>query len=176
MIENQDQRTKRKIYDGIISCLEESHSLSFSLDQVAKAAGLSKGGLLYHFRTKESLLEGLVAYCCQQFDTQLQSLLDAGLSYGEAYVQLSLQPDTIRWFRLIISVCAAARTLLKQLRESYQQWDHRLMENLGSKEAALSVRLIIDGYLLSEAGELSPPSMESVKDILSRFLSPAAEA
>jgi len=39
-----------------------------SLDAVAQRAGVSKGGLLYHFPTKAKLLEALVEYHLHAFD------------------------------------------------------------------------------------------------------------
>lgn len=44
-----------------------------SLEAVAAEAGVSKGGLLYHFPTKEKLLEALVASHLDSYDAALQA-------------------------------------------------------------------------------------------------------
>jgi len=41
---------------------------NLTLDAVAQAAGLSKGGLLYHFPSKDALLMGMLDRHCEQMD------------------------------------------------------------------------------------------------------------
>jgi len=52
-------RTRREVLDAAARALV-AHGPSVSLDAVAKEAGVSKGGLLHHFRTKQALLAGLI--------------------------------------------------------------------------------------------------------------------
>ena len=53
-----------KRYDTIIDAAEvvvaEVGAAHMTLDAVAGKAGISKGGLLYHFPTKEALLEAMI--------------------------------------------------------------------------------------------------------------------
>ncbi len=49
---------------------------AFSLDAVAREAGVSKGGLLHHFRSRDSLLAALAAEWTEQFDAAVQRRLD----------------------------------------------------------------------------------------------------
>jgi AcrR family transcriptional regulator len=49
---------------------------AFSLDAVARAAGVSKGGLLHHFRSRDALLVALVAAWVERFDEAVQRQLD----------------------------------------------------------------------------------------------------
>ena len=50
------------VHDRILDAAEElictRGIAGFTLDGVAQAAGVSKGGLLYHFRSKDSLISG----------------------------------------------------------------------------------------------------------------------
>jgi AcrR family transcriptional regulator len=48
---------------------------ALTLDAVAKEAGVSKGGLLYHFANKEALLTGMVANLIAQFEQLLETEL-----------------------------------------------------------------------------------------------------
>lgn len=48
---------------------------ALTLDAVAKEAGVSKGGLLYHFPNKDALLMGMVAHLIAQFEQLLESQL-----------------------------------------------------------------------------------------------------
>ena len=50
--------------DGMLAAAEavvvESGATRLTLDAVAKKAGVSKGGVLYHFPTKDALLEAMI--------------------------------------------------------------------------------------------------------------------
>jgi AcrR family transcriptional regulator len=49
-----------RVLDAFETLLIENGSGSVALDAVAAAAGVSKGGLLYHFASKDALAEGLL--------------------------------------------------------------------------------------------------------------------
>lgn len=49
---------------------------AFSLDAVAREAGVSKGGLLHHFRSRDALLVALVEAWVERFDEAVQRQLD----------------------------------------------------------------------------------------------------
>jgi AcrR family transcriptional regulator len=55
--------TAEVVHDRILDAAEElictRGIAGFTLDRVAQAAGVSKGGLLYHFRSKDSLISGM---------------------------------------------------------------------------------------------------------------------
>ena len=52
--------TRDRILDAFTGLLIDQGERSATLENVAAAAGLSKGGLLYHFASKEALLEALL--------------------------------------------------------------------------------------------------------------------
>ena len=67
-----------------------------SLDAVAKEAGVSKGGLLHHFRTKQALLAGLIDEWFEHYDASVESLLEAGDTpgrYTRAHIRATFAPD-----------------------------------------------------------------------------------
>ena len=46
-----------------------------TLDAVAQRAEVSKGGLLYHFPSKEALLQAMLARLCDRFDEKKAVIL-----------------------------------------------------------------------------------------------------
>jgi AcrR family transcriptional regulator len=48
-----------RILDAAADVITARGISAFTLDAVAQAAGVSKGGLLYHFSSKDSLISGL---------------------------------------------------------------------------------------------------------------------
>ncbi len=69
-------RFRKSARDKILEAAEELARVAgpgnLSLDAVAARAGVSKGGLLYHFPTKAKLLEALVEQFLESFDSALR--------------------------------------------------------------------------------------------------------
>src|SRR4028118_1337471 len=65
--------SRAKILDAASELVSEIGAGRLTLDAVAERAGLSKGGLLYNFPTKEALLQGMI-----------QRLIDQGAAEREA--------------------------------------------------------------------------------------------
>ena len=59
---------KDALLDAAEALLWEQGTQALTLTAVADRAGVSKGGLLYHFPTKEALIRGLVARLIEEFD------------------------------------------------------------------------------------------------------------
>jgi AcrR family transcriptional regulator len=55
-----DQRVR--LFEAAIKVALERGYAHVTLDAVARQAGLSKGGLLYHFRSKAELIKGLLTH------------------------------------------------------------------------------------------------------------------
>lgn len=60
--------SKESILDAAEAIVIESGALRMTLDAVAERSGISKGGLMYHFPTKETLLETMVRRMGDRFD------------------------------------------------------------------------------------------------------------
>lgn len=71
-----ESRPRKRARDKILEAAEELARVAgpgnLSLDAVAARAGVSKGGLLYHFPTKARLLEALVEQFLATFDERLR--------------------------------------------------------------------------------------------------------
>jgi len=52
---------RRRLVDSAVAVISRDGVAGLTLDAVAAEAGVSKGGLLYHFPTKQALLQGVVA-------------------------------------------------------------------------------------------------------------------
>lgn len=78
----------------------ESGPGGMSLDAVARRAGVSKGGLLYHFPSKARLLEALVEDFVREFDAELsareQAAKGAPDSIARAYLEMFAQEHKCR--------------------------------------------------------------------------------
>lgn len=88
-------RTRRELLDAAARALI-THGPGVSLDAVAREAGVSKGGLLHHFRTKQALLAGLIEEWFERYDATVESLLEPEETpgrYTRAHIRATFAAD-----------------------------------------------------------------------------------
>ncbi len=66
--------SKNAILDAAETIVIESGASRMTLDAVAKRSGISKGGLIYNFPTKESLLQGMIDRMMRQIDEMREDI------------------------------------------------------------------------------------------------------
>ena len=101
---------------------------ALTLDAVAAEAGVSKGGLLYHFETKRELLDAMLEGWLEEFGAEIDAAGRAGLAHG--YVRAS---DMSGWaaaerateFGLLAAMVDEPATL-ERVRERYAAWQEQL--------------------------------------------------
>jgi AcrR family transcriptional regulator len=65
---------------------------ALTIDRLAKAAGVTKGGVQYHFATKDQLIMELLEFLLGSFDEELEG--KEGRDWLLTYVDLTLSPET----------------------------------------------------------------------------------
>ena len=133
-----------------------------TFEAVAERAGVSKGGLVYHFPTKEALLEAMVSRLIKRF-TERQADAAASLPAGPkrelaAYVMAALT-ETEESKRLGASLLAASANnpkLLDPVREYFREWFAKLSATGLTFERAAVISLAVDGLWLQELLQVSP--------------------
>ncbi len=68
--------SRDKIVAAAVELSQEVGPGHVSLDAVAQRAGVSKGGLLYNFPSKQKLLEAIVAHHIAEFETAFQKNIE----------------------------------------------------------------------------------------------------
>ena len=144
-----------------------------SLDAVAAEAGLSKGGLIHHFRSRAALLDGLVERELDRVDAALTKAADRG---GAARMWLELaSPNTqvIEVYRamdvVLKALSSGGSTLPKAVAVRLVHWDELLARELGDADRALVVRLVGDGLLLNAISG-TPLAQERVADLVDHLV------
>lgn len=66
---------KKQILEACCRLIQENGTRGVSLDTAAKAVGLTKPGLMYHFPTKEALVIGIVDFVATELETSLAQSL-----------------------------------------------------------------------------------------------------
>ncbi len=65
------KNTKSLLLEAALDIVQKAGVPSLTLDAVAEHAGLSKGGLLYNFPTKDALIHGMVEFLAGKFEAEI---------------------------------------------------------------------------------------------------------
>jgi AcrR family transcriptional regulator len=155
--------TREEILKAATAVLNGNGFEHFTLDAVARQAGVSKGGLLYHFPTKEALIEALAHYHTQRREAELAArIADEPPSPGRAMrAYLALTPPEVGLEGLVM---IARRPELGAVIEAHLQRVMAILRNDGLDPALVAMlTLVVDGTLLSTVLGLPDPGRE-VKD------------
>jgi AcrR family transcriptional regulator len=138
-----------------------------TLEATAHQAGLSKGGVLYHFASRDALVAGMVDRIIEEFDRDLDRAIGDDTSPGaftRAYLGSTLAPggrERDREDRLgaaLIAAAAAQPELMQPLRAAFDRWQARLEDDGIGPARATAVRLAADGLWLSGLFGLAVPA------------------
>jgi AcrR family transcriptional regulator len=162
---------------------------SLTLERAAAAAGVSKGGVLYHFPTRDALVTAMVARLTERFEDQLRrhgADQEGPGAFTRAYLRCEATPTTDpedervdRLGAALLAALAADPALLAPLAEAYERWQRRCeLDGLPPVTATL-VRLAADGLWLTELlglGVLTAERRRLVVEELERLVGADAAA
>jgi AcrR family transcriptional regulator len=168
--------TRVKILVAANNVVVREGSNALTLDAVAKEAKVSKGGLLYHFPTKEALITGMVEALIDEADQsmlgmQAEDALKPG-SWTRAYInscRLSGETDSIS--AALIPAAAGDPGLLDPLRRYYENWQEKMDEELEDTTKSTLIRLALDGLWLADLLCLASPQGERRQKFFDELIS-----
>lgn len=143
------------------SVVIEHGMAGLTFERVARVSGVSRGGVLYHFASKDALITALVARFVERFGAALDSVMaedpEPAGRISRAYVNASFQPGLFgdsRVERLGSCLMAALQgdpERLGPLREQNRAWQARVEADGLDPVLATIVRLAVEGLWLGEA-------------------------
>lgn len=91
----EPEKVRIKLIENAARIIAEQGPNAITIQAVADAAGVTKGGLLHHFQDKNQLSEAVSRYLLAQMDTELDKLMsEDSVEYGRftrAYIKSILQ-------------------------------------------------------------------------------------
>jgi len=164
--------TRDRLCESAIRIAARDGILAMTLDNVAKEAGVSKGGVMYHFRTKDELVQAMLRH----FGERLEAMLTRKVAddpnpnhrWARAFVDcvfpapevtasspspagegLAFTPEIIDQFLLAtITATINAPALLEPLRQTAQRFRDRMLADSESGMDQLLTWLALDGLFL----------------------------
>jgi AcrR family transcriptional regulator len=168
-------------YDLIIDAAEavvaEVGAAHLTLDTVAAKAKVSKGGLMYHFPDKDSLLRAMVAHLIERF-SQIRNQAQAQAKVGnkpadmlKIHTMTTLsQPKKSRLAAAILAAAANEPKLLAPLRDYYaRRFVQFEAAGLSFEDVAIVV-LATSGLSMFEQLRISPFNNRQRKRIIAKLM------
>jgi AcrR family transcriptional regulator len=150
--------SRDKLIEAAATLVAEQGVQSLTMDAVAAAAGVTKGGLIYHFKTREDLLGALVSRMVGEIELRNRSHapkdIEAGATRGLILSLVETTFDLPERDRKVFSNLLAAASAYPHLMKPAQALFSRLYEEIagsGSKAGlALVLAAALDGISLLE--------------------------
>jgi AcrR family transcriptional regulator len=164
--------TRDRLLDAASAVLLRDGAHAMTLEAVAAEAGVSKGGLLYHFPGKAPLLDALVERWNANLEVEVEtSRDDAPGGWVRAYLAASatLSDQERRTEIGLLAALAAEPERLAPVRERYERWQARVVDDGVDPADATIVRLAADGLWIAELLGIAPPEGELREAVLARL-------
>ncbi len=151
-------RTTRKveILHAASKIVSERGILNLTLEATALEAGVSKGGLLYHFPSKDALVKGMIDHLAENYQEKLTTIVDNSVDvkgrWIKSYVEVTFKtPYENKDMQAgLLAAKAVNGELLEPIRELYTTWQEEIENDGIDPTLATIIRLATDGIWLLE--------------------------
>ncbi len=165
--------------------LIEAGERGATLDAVAARAGVSKGGLLYHFPSKDALSAGLVARLQELANDDVATMRTAPAGPVDYLIRTSidaaspLDRSLVATSRLAQADDPRASDALASIRS---QWLTVITESVGDPAVARAIMLVSDGLYFNSAmlgmgvpdpADVSAEGIDGLLTVLTRLTTPS---
>lgn len=169
---------KETILDAAEAVVSEQGAVHLTLDAVAQRAEVSKGGLLYHFPSKEALLQSMLMRLCDRFDERRADVGGGAEGGLGPFVQAAFDymRDQRRVSAAIFAAVANDPKLLDPIRERRAEEMKRLGGSVREIARGLVVMLAVDGLWYSEMLEMMNLTEDMRQAVLAELMELAERA
>ena len=151
---------RERVLDAFESIVITEGERAATLDATAKAAGVSKGGLLYHFGSKEELEAGMLQRLDQLTSTDLDRMTSAEEGPVSYYIRTSVMEDLaldralLAASRLAQGGSVAAADALRNVR---RLWEDAIRPHVRDRASLDLVMLVSDGLYFNNSLDVNGP-------------------
>ncbi|MGV9384925.1 TetR/AcrR family transcriptional regulator [Nonomuraea sp. NPDC003707] len=172
---------RNQILDAAIRVTERDGITGLTLESAAEEAGVTKGGLMYHFRTRDDLLMAIQKHLTEAWETWLIAELGkppAEASVREtvaAYVRMGAYSQAGKADLAFMLESAAAPELATVWNELINRWAPLPTSAEPHDIDLLLARLAVDGLWLWQATNGTPlpePIAQALRDRLNALMEP----
>jgi len=149
---------------------------NLTLDAVAEEAGVSKGGLLYHFPSKEALVSGMVHHLIQQYVDRIEDSASKDKHHKGKWTRAFMQ-ETFYQVQTnkdmeasLLAAVAVNPSLLEPIQKAYHEWQEQIENDGLDPVDATILRLALDGLWFSALFNLAPLDNDFKEKILNALI------
>lgn len=174
------QTTKHHILDAANKIIQREGVAHLTIEAVAKEAGMSKGGVLYHFPSKDVLIEEMIAFYIEGFNTNLNKELARETAepgrWSRANIRASSSstveepPEEVAAVTGLIAAIATNPQLLDPLRKQYDEWQKQAESDNIAPTLATILRLAVDGLWLADMLGFASPKGKFREEVINAML------
>jgi AcrR family transcriptional regulator len=165
--------TRGRLLDAAVAVVRRDGAQSLTLDAVAAEAGVSKGGLLYHFKSKRELLDAMVERWLEEWQEQIDRQAEHG-GFLAGYINAThlggAGPEEREAEFGLLAAQIAEPAVLRVVRERYDRWQAEIEAETDDPVEATVARLAIDGLWIADLLGFAPPRGELREQVLARLL------
>ncbi len=169
---------KEKIVEAYASMLCDEGDRAATIEATAALAGVSKGGLLYHFASKEALAQAVIERLLQAHQEDLEHMAASPEGASRYFVRTStvIGSDLDRYFLAVLRLAQAGlEASIEALDAVHAGWLDLIRTEVKDKYVAETIMLIGEGlyYQTSMPGPWSQgtfaPDLEHLLDQVERL-------
>lgn len=165
--------SRDRILDALQRLLVEEGLHAVTLEAVAGVAGVSKGGLLYHFPSKEALITGLAQRLAESSDAEFEQALASGDVVGFfLHTSVPSSSDGAVYWSLLAALRSneiASDEARRLIIYCFLRWAEILREHVDDPVTAEIIRLVGDGLYLSALAGLPMPDPDLLEQVRARL-------
>jgi AcrR family transcriptional regulator len=167
---------KRHLIETAISLVAERGVAALTIENLAQAAGVTKGGVQYHFDSKDQLVTELLEVMLSSFDEAITAAAGAHPSAQDwlrAYVAVSLTPQGTEESvaAALIAAMPPGDPRAAPFNVFNGIWRERAQRDIQDKALAQVIRLACDSVWLEKVyGGLSATDVETLRTRLLKLI------
>ncbi|UYL09306.1 TetR/AcrR family transcriptional regulator [Bdellovibrio sp. SKB1291214] len=141
----QPALVKEEILKATLALAQKKGLAAITVQAVAKLAGITKGGLLHHYPSKQALIKGVFDTLMTEMDQEIDALIEKDPSpfgrFTRAYVELCFDEEcleeTSAWPALCVSILVEPR-----LKKMWRSWMEKRLKQHKSTDSALELEIV----------------------------------
>jgi AcrR family transcriptional regulator len=152
-MQKEKSNARESILLATCTLLVRQGSEKLTLDSVAQEAGVSKGGLLYHFPSKQALLEGVLSWLLDSFAAEIHAYVEADPNpvgrWNRAHINAGIkigEEEKMRVIASLLSIISTNPNLQSILEKHVKSWCEHLYSDGIAPEKVTIMQLAVDGY------------------------------
>ncbi len=164
----QRENARLTILKAALAIADQHGSRAVTLDAVARACNLSKGGVMYHFSSKDALIEGMIGHLLEDRQLRQERIQAEQPELGPLGTLIACREQqredvSLGTAQALLTAATDNPALLEPVREHYRQ----LLQTLGADNdmQTLLIWLAHDGMCLQELLDISPFSESQLREI-----------